>query len=433
MRKRAPIWPREPDCRGSVVMMTQAERTGSGTDSAMEPTNLVGILDSDSTFASAARLVGADKRVLQLGCGAGAQARALVATGCRVVGVEKDPQLATQASSICERVVVGDVEHLDLAVELGADRFDVILAVDVLQHTEDAESVVCRLKGYLNPKGALVVSVPNVAHASVRLALLAGSFPYAAPLASGRRPIRFFTRDSVEALLSDAGFLVGHLERRILPVSTSTTPIDKRIVPPELVQTLADDPDATAAEFILVAYALPPVQVDLVQSRVRELRDRYEGTLRAMEGLRRDLDEQTRLLDALRDRAETATAQETRLTTLLAEAHQEILRRDAVIEELGGHAGLAVSEARNLLEEQREWAERSAATVVERDATIRHLQDALAEQTAWAQRLAAEIAHRDAIIHQLQASAKLTGAALAQLTLIRRILPEKLRSIGKPG
>jgi hypothetical protein len=146
-----------------------------------------------------------------------------------------------------------------------------------------------------------------------------------------------------------------------------------------------------------------------------------------LESLRQTLAEQARAMDALRARAESASAHETELRALLLDAHEQLLQRDEVIAELRGTAD--GNQGRSLLEERTLWAQRAVADVARRDEMIRQLQAALEEQTAWAQRSAAEVAHRDAIIHQLQATARWSGTAVARFTLLRRTVPGRLRSL----
>src|SRR5262245_21140901 len=134
--------------------------------------------EASSTDASILRLVGAHKRVLELGCGSGHMTQALREQDCTVIGIEIHPEAAERAAANCERVIVGDLDYLDFQRELGTDRFDVIVAADVLEHLKDPLSILRSVKQFLLPRGRLVISVPNVAHISIRLALLAGKFPY---------------------------------------------------------------------------------------------------------------------------------------------------------------------------------------------------------------------------------------------------------------
>lgn len=146
-----------------------------------------------------------------------------------------------------------------------------------------------------------------------------------------------------------------------------------------------------------------------------------------LELLRQALGEQTQVMDALRARAESASAHETELRALLLDAHEQLRQRDETIAELRGTG--PGSGQHNLLDERTQWAQRAVADVAQRDEIIRQLQAALEQQTAWAQRSAAEVAHRDAVIHQLQASARWLGAAVTRFTLLKRTLPVRLRSL----
>jgi hypothetical protein len=61
----------------------------------------------------------------------------------------------------------------------------------------------CRVRG-----GRLIVSVPNVAHWTVRFGLLAGSFDYAETGILDRTHLRFFTRESLLEVCAEAGLVV---------------------------------------------------------------------------------------------------------------------------------------------------------------------------------------------------------------------------------
>jgi hypothetical protein len=58
----------------------------------------------------------------------------------------------------------------------------------------------------LKPGGAVIVSVPNVAHWSVRLCLLRGLFQYQVEGIMDAMHLRWFTADSIRALLASSGF-----------------------------------------------------------------------------------------------------------------------------------------------------------------------------------------------------------------------------------
>src|SRR5262245_8615585 len=119
-------------------------------------------------------LVERGSRVLEVGCATGYMSHVLRnRLDATVVGVELQPEAAQEASLHCERVVSGDVEELDLETELGGERFDVVLFADVLEHLRDPGAVLRRVRPFVAEGGSVVSSIPNIAHGSVRLALLA--------------------------------------------------------------------------------------------------------------------------------------------------------------------------------------------------------------------------------------------------------------------
>jgi 2-polyprenyl-3-methyl-5-hydroxy-6-metoxy-1,4-benzoquinol methylase len=177
----------------------------------------------------------------------------LRARGCRVWGVEIDEEAAAAAAPMCESMVVGNVEQLDLADTFGDQRFDVVLCLDVLEHLVEPLDTLRRLKDLLTPSGILVASIPNVTHAAVRLQLLGGAFTYTDTGLLDRTHVRFFDRTEVTALFDDAGLTVlERLEVRREPHETEI-PIDLDAVPAETLAQVTADPDARVFQWMLVA------------------------------------------------------------------------------------------------------------------------------------------------------------------------------------
>lgn len=198
------------------------------------------------------RFVDAGHHVLDIGCATGWQSRQLVERGCTVVGVEVDPAAAERARRWCQRVVVCDLDVADLAVEIGDERFDVIAAGDVLEHLRDPVGLLRSVAPLLRAGGRVVASIPNVAHGSVRLALLTGAFPYAEAGLLDRTHLRFFTRDSVEELFASSGYTIDALDRMHVPIDQAT-PYDRSQLPAGLEDAVAAMPEATTFQFVVVA------------------------------------------------------------------------------------------------------------------------------------------------------------------------------------
>ena len=234
-------------------------------------------LNSNSSHTQIVNLVGHGKRVLDVGAATGYLAEVLVGRGCLVTGIELDPDAARQAERYCDRVIVGDLETMDLNAEIGEDRFDVIVFGDVLEHLKDPQSVLSRFGAFLGPAGYAVASIPNIAHASVRLALLQGEFRYRSLGLLDNTHLKFFTRETVEQLFEEAGFLIYDLRRTIQGVFDTEIEVDRDAVTEDLLRQVQQDPEALTYQFVLKVYPLGEsatraIYEDLLLELTRKLR-----------------------------------------------------------------------------------------------------------------------------------------------------------------
>ena len=192
-------------------------------------------------------------RVLDLGAADGSVARALKKRGCTVWGIEQDEQAAEAASQVCDRVIVADLEAKEAFEPLGSETFDVVLALDVLEHLRDPAPVLKCAASYLTPGGIAVVSIPNVTHGALRLSLLEGRFNYTEQGLLDRTHLRFFDRHAAEQLISEAGLTISQHLRVRRELEETEIAVNKDGLPIELLQSLASDPDATTYQFVFVA------------------------------------------------------------------------------------------------------------------------------------------------------------------------------------
>src|SRR5215204_3033882 len=273
--------------------------------------------NTNNSHALIVEFVGRGKRVLDVGCATGDLARVLVGRGCAVTGIEIDPEAAHQAEEHCERVVVGDVEEVDLSGLLGDEAFDVIVFGDVLEQLKDPLLTLIRLKPFLRSEGYVVASIPNVAHGSVRLALIQGRFRYSQLGLLDNTHLRFFTRESVEQLFEDAGFLITGLKRTLRGVFDTEIEIEEALIPDEVLELVQADLESSTYQFVLAAHRFGEAGTSAKRARFlsEQLAERdriiYElnRKLRNFEELKRQLDERTEQL-AQREQEVMRLAQE---------------------------------------------------------------------------------------------------------------------------
>lgn len=155
-------------------------------------------------------------RVLDIGAGAGANARALraLAPGLQLTAIEPNPRAAALLAEVCDTVFEGELGawlergQLDRGQrERGyEDVFDAVVLSDVIEHVEKPVEFLASLVAHPGLRDALfLVSVPNYAVWYNRLLTLAGRFEYAESGLYDRTHLRFFTRASISGLLAHTG------------------------------------------------------------------------------------------------------------------------------------------------------------------------------------------------------------------------------------
>jgi 2-polyprenyl-3-methyl-5-hydroxy-6-metoxy-1,4-benzoquinol methylase len=239
--------------------------------------------DPASTHSKIVSLVPPATRVLEFGCATGYMSQVLKdRLGCTVVGVEIDPEAAALAEQHTERVIVGDAEKIDYAAELAGEEFDVVMFADVLEHLKEPADVLRRIRPFVGENGVVVASIPNIAHASVRLALLGGEFRYREWGLLDDTHLRFFTRASIQELFEETGYVATHWLRQRLDVGETEIKVPQ--VPDAVREWLASDPEATTYQFVLRAVVSNPAnQLNAMRTQLNQLKTSRNQQLKTME------------------------------------------------------------------------------------------------------------------------------------------------------
>lgn len=151
---------------------------------------------------------GRGRRALDVGAADGFLAERLTTMGWKVTALERDAAQVARAATRCEQALVVDLERERPAL---AGQYDAIIYGDVVEHLSDPLRVMRDLNRHLAPGAVIIVSVPNVAHLSVRLSLLAGRFQYGDRGILDRTHLSFFTRRTFREFLANARLTVREL------------------------------------------------------------------------------------------------------------------------------------------------------------------------------------------------------------------------------
>ena len=177
----------------------------------------------------------AGKRALDVGCGAGLLCEPLTRLGAQVTGVDAAEENIAAARAHAqgagllsplpqEPVAVGGGQapttglsgvtpghitylHGDIAA-LGLAGFDLVTALEVVEHVADKGAFIGALAAALAPGGLMVLSVPNRTAAS-RLLLVEGAERIGAIPRGTHDWNSFVTPEEMAALLDDAGLAMG--------------------------------------------------------------------------------------------------------------------------------------------------------------------------------------------------------------------------------
>jgi cyclopropane fatty-acyl-phospholipid synthase-like methyltransferase len=162
------------------------------------------------------KAIPAGATILELGPASGYMTKLMAERGCTVDAVEFNPQDAAKAAVYCRTMVVGSLDDPATLTRLPGP-YDVVVAADVLEHLRSPEETLAAVIPALSPAGIMLVSLPNVAHKSIRLSLLKGRFDYTDTGLLDRTHLRFFTLKTGKKLFHDAGLRIERIEAPVIP------------------------------------------------------------------------------------------------------------------------------------------------------------------------------------------------------------------------
>lgn len=318
----------------------------------------------NNTHAFALGMIGYNKKVLEVGCATGYFTKVLHHYGCKVVGLEIDPEAAELAEQWAERVVVGNVDDAGIWDEVDDEAFDVAIFGDVLEHLRDPLAALRHAVTKLKPTGFVVTSMPNVAHGDVRLSLLHGSFRYSETGLLDRSHLRFFTLESVRALLREAGLVIVDTERVILPLFATELGVARGDYPDAIIDEIRADPESETYQYVMKsvidngsqAVAELADRIRAMSDAINDLRFRnrmMEDRVRGYEALEAELGRQREHTQRFADHIEDLTRQVHELHGQLGEVSPVAEQRAALADELAGRivtleAALADARQRDL-------------------------------------------------------------------------------------
>jgi 2-polyprenyl-6-hydroxyphenyl methylase/3-demethylubiquinone-9 3-methyltransferase len=117
-------------------------------------------------------------RLLDIGCGGGLLCEPMARLGAAVTGVDPSARNIRTAQVHAEEVGLAIDYRAGTAEDLAAagERFDIILAMEVIEHVTDPRAFVATCAGMLKPQGLLFVATLNRTAKSFGLAIIGAEY-----------------------------------------------------------------------------------------------------------------------------------------------------------------------------------------------------------------------------------------------------------------
>lgn len=150
--------------------------------------------------------------VLDIGAGTGALSKKLAEAGWRVSACDLYPDAFAAEGIECRRVLEPGRLPFDDA------RFDVAVAVEIIEHIEGHEALFAEAHRVLRPGGLLLITTPNISSLKSRVSFLFTGYPYSFPtldpaeLDPVAQHITPFTLDRYRWRLAQSGFDIAGVE-----------------------------------------------------------------------------------------------------------------------------------------------------------------------------------------------------------------------------
>ncbi|MGL4877688.1 methyltransferase domain-containing protein [Paraclostridium dentum] len=145
--------------------------------------------------------------VLEVGCACGATLLKLksVFKNVNLYGVdisEESIKIAKYIDGVEAKCI--DVESEEFVLE--DKKFDLIIALDVIEHLRDPWKTLKNFKKSLKDDGQLIISIPNVMHISIINNLIQGRWDYQDCGLLDRTHLRFFTLKTIKEAFGEIGY-----------------------------------------------------------------------------------------------------------------------------------------------------------------------------------------------------------------------------------
>ena len=144
---------------------------------------------------------------LDLGCGAGDNARILTDRGWQVHGITFNLVESKSASRHCDEMFLADLDGgLPESVKRAGRKYTVVILSHVLEHLINPVRLLLEIREVLVSGGFLLIALPNVVAYPNRLRIMGGGFDYEPTGIMDETHVHFYTFKSGAKLLRQSNY-----------------------------------------------------------------------------------------------------------------------------------------------------------------------------------------------------------------------------------
>ena len=149
-------------------------------------------------------------RMLDIGCGAGILSEPLARLGAQMIGADPAEENIAAARAHAEEMGVTVDYRATTAEELAAakERFDVVLAMEVVEHVTDVNAFVATCAAMVKPGGLMIAATLNRTLKSFALAIVGAEYVLRWVPRGTHQWDKFVTPVELEAAIEDSGLRV---------------------------------------------------------------------------------------------------------------------------------------------------------------------------------------------------------------------------------
>lgn len=191
--------------------------------------------------------------VLDLGCACGDLGIILQNKNCTVYGLEYLQECVDIARGTNAYVEVSqcDLDNFDIEkFQQYKNLFDYIVLGDVLEHLYNPDNLLMKLKKFLKDDGHIIISIPNISHASVKISILLNQFNYSDYGTLDKTHLRFFTLSSFTNLLKKLNYNIVSFNYTVQGLKGSMNDLKYNAIPKEVLWFILNDNESICFQYI---------------------------------------------------------------------------------------------------------------------------------------------------------------------------------------